>query len=151
MREAHVFFEITCIQKLLRVVVVVLVAQLCPTLCDPMDCSCWFPPSMGILQARILKWVNSFVSPEDLPDPGIEPESLALQPNSLPSVLQGSTAKGSATWILGHSFDGVHVFWFERRICSRTIYLTKFCLLNLSVFESEALNSLTMLLANFSL
>ena len=28
--------------------------QLCPTLCDPMDCS----PPYGILQARILKWVD---------------------------------------------------------------------------------------------
>ena len=36
---------------------VCLVAQLCPTLCDPMDCS---PPCSsvhGILQARILEWV----------------------------------------------------------------------------------------------
>ena len=35
----------------------VLVAQLCLTLCDPMDCS---PPGCfihGVLQARILKWV----------------------------------------------------------------------------------------------
>ena len=33
------------------------VTQLCPTLCDPMDCS---PPGScvhGILQARILEWV----------------------------------------------------------------------------------------------
>ena len=33
-----------------------LIAQLCTTLCDPMDCS---PPGSsvhGILQARILKW-----------------------------------------------------------------------------------------------
>ena len=37
--------------------VCVLVTQLCPTLCDPMDCS---PPGSsvhGILQARILEWV----------------------------------------------------------------------------------------------
>ena len=37
--------------------VVVLVAQLYPTLCDPMDCS---PPGSsvhGILQARILEWI----------------------------------------------------------------------------------------------
>ena len=35
----------------------VLVAQSCPTLCDPMDCS---PPGSsvhGILQARILEWI----------------------------------------------------------------------------------------------
>ena len=39
--------------------VYVLVAQLCPTLCDPMNCS---PPGSsvhGILQARILEWVAS--------------------------------------------------------------------------------------------
>ena len=37
--------------------VCVLVAQTCPTLCDPMDCS---PPGSsvhGIHQARILEWV----------------------------------------------------------------------------------------------
>ena len=36
----------------------VLVAQSCPTLCDPMDCS---PPGSsvhGILQARILEWIT---------------------------------------------------------------------------------------------
>ena len=36
---------------------VVLVAQSCPTLCNPMDCS---PPGSsvrGILQARVLEWV----------------------------------------------------------------------------------------------
>ena len=35
-----------------------LVAKLCPTLCDPMDCS---PPGSsvyGISQARILQWVD---------------------------------------------------------------------------------------------
>ena len=39
-----------------------LVAQLCLTLCDPMDCS---PPSSfvhGILQARLLEWVAIFFS-----------------------------------------------------------------------------------------
>ena len=39
------------------VCVCVLVAQLCPTLCDPTDCS---PPGFsvhGILQARILEWI----------------------------------------------------------------------------------------------
>ena len=36
----------------LKSVVKVKVAQLCPTLCDPMDCIVH-----GILQARILEWV----------------------------------------------------------------------------------------------
>ena len=33
------------------------VAQLCPTLCDPMDCSLPRSYVHGILQARILEWV----------------------------------------------------------------------------------------------
>ena len=33
------------------------VAQLCPTLCDPMDCSPPVPAVHGILQARTLEWV----------------------------------------------------------------------------------------------
>ena len=35
----------------------VLVAQLCPTLCDPMDCNPPVPSVHGIPQARILEWV----------------------------------------------------------------------------------------------
>ena len=34
-----------------------LVAQSCPTLCDPMDCSLPDSSVHGILQARILEWV----------------------------------------------------------------------------------------------
>ena len=34
-----------------------LVAQSCPTVCDPMDCSPPGPSVNGILQARILEWV----------------------------------------------------------------------------------------------
>ena len=61
-------------------------AQLCPTLCNPVDSS---PPSSsihGILQARILEWVV-ISSSRDLPTPGIEPvcpASPALAGNSLP-------------------------------------------------------------------
>ena len=34
------------------------VAQFCPTLCNPMDCSLSGSPVHGILQARILDWVG---------------------------------------------------------------------------------------------
>ena len=34
-----------------------LVSQLCPTLCDPVDCSLPVSSVHGILQARILEWV----------------------------------------------------------------------------------------------
>ena len=40
----------------------VLVAQACPTLCDPMDCSLPGSSVHGILQARILEWLT-FPSP----------------------------------------------------------------------------------------
>ena len=54
-------------------------AQLCPTLCDPMVYTVH-----GILQARILKWV-AFPFSRDVPNPGIEPGSLELQVESLPT------------------------------------------------------------------
>ena len=64
------------------------VAQSCPTLWDPVDCS---PPGSsvhGILQARILEWVAISFS-RDLPDPGIEPRSPALQADALTSEPPG--------------------------------------------------------------
>ena len=42
------------------------------------------PLFMGFFQAAVLEWLP-FPSPGGLPDPGIEPWSLALQVNSLPS------------------------------------------------------------------
>ena len=49
-----------------------------------MDCSLPGSSLHGILQARILSRLP-FPSPGDLPDPGIEPRSPALQADSLPS------------------------------------------------------------------
>ena len=60
----------------------VLVTQLCPTLCDPMDCSSPGSSVHGILQGRVLEWVAISFS-RDLPDPRIEPWSPALQADSL--------------------------------------------------------------------
>ena len=34
------------------------VAQSCPTLCDPMDCSLPASSIHGIFQARVLEWVD---------------------------------------------------------------------------------------------
>ena len=67
----------------------VLVDQLCPTLCDPMDCNPQAPVSLEL--SRQEYWSGlSFPSPGDLPDPGIEPRSPALQVDSLLSEPQGS-------------------------------------------------------------
>ena len=64
------------------------VAQSCPSLCDPVDCS---PPGSsvhGILQARILEWVAISFSRESS-QPGIEPTSPAMQADTLTSEPPG--------------------------------------------------------------
>ena len=64
------------------------VAQSCPTLCDPMDCS---PPGSlvhGIFRQEYCSGLP-FPVPGDLPNPGTEPGSPALQADALPSETQG--------------------------------------------------------------
>ena len=58
------------------------VAQLCPALCNPTDCSLPDSSVHGILQARILEWV-AFLPPGDLPNAGSKPVS------SVPPALAG--------------------------------------------------------------
>ena len=58
----------------------VLVAHLCPVLCNSMDCSLPGSSVHGILQARILGWV---AIPFRSSYPGIKPRSPALQANFL--------------------------------------------------------------------
>ena len=61
-----------------------IVTQSCVRLFATMDCSLPDFSLHGILQARILEWVAISFS-RDLPDPGIEPGSPALQADALPS------------------------------------------------------------------
>ena len=56
--------------------------QSCLTLCSTMDYTLPGSSVHGILQARILEWV-AMPSPGNHPNPGIEPESPALQVDSL--------------------------------------------------------------------
>ena len=60
------------------------IAQKCPTLCDPMDCSLSGSSIHGIFQARVLEWI-AISSPGDLPNPGTEPGFPSLQADALPS------------------------------------------------------------------
>ena len=53
-----------------------------------MDCSLPGFSIHGILQARVLEWV-AIPSPGDLPDPGIEPRSPALEADALTSEPPG--------------------------------------------------------------
>ena len=66
-----------------------LVAQSCPTLCDPMDCKLPGSSVHGILQARILEWVAIPFSRGSFPR--IEPMSPELQADSLQSKPPGKT------------------------------------------------------------
>ena len=80
-----------------------LVAQLCLTLCDLMDCSPTGFSVHGIFQARTLEWV-AMSSPGDLPNPGIKPRSPALQADSLLSESPGkpkTTGVGSLVLLQG--------------------------------------------------
>ena len=53
------------------------IAQSCPTLCNPMDCSLPGSSVHWIFQAIVLEWIAISFS-RDLPNPGIEPWSLTL-------------------------------------------------------------------------
>ena len=66
-----------------------LVAKLCLTLCNPMDCNPPGPLSMGFPRQEYCSELPS-PPPGDLPDPGIEPaspSSSALQVDPLPTEL----------------------------------------------------------------
>ena len=65
-----------------------LVAKSCPTLATPWTVARQAPLSMGF--SRQEYWSGlPFPSPGDLPDPGIEPRSPALQADSLPAEPAG--------------------------------------------------------------
>ena len=86
--KTHIRIHYVTTENLLKEVEV-LVAQSCPTLCNPTDCS---PPGSSvheILQATVLAWVPISFS-RGLPDPEIESRSPALQMESLPYEPPGS-------------------------------------------------------------
>ena len=83
------WYRLNVYMVIFRLVVIVQSLSHVRLFCNPVDCS---PPGSsvhGILQARILEWV-AISSPGDFPNPGIEPESPALQVDSLPLSHQGS-------------------------------------------------------------
>ena len=72
-----------------------LVSQSCPTLATPWTVALQAPLSMG--SSRQEHWSGlPFPSPGDLPNPGIEPGSPALQADSLPTELPGKPFKMGA-------------------------------------------------------
>ena len=87
-----------------HMVVCVLVAQSCPTHCDPMDYSL-----LSMAFTREDYWSGlSYPSPRDFPHPGIKPRFPALQVDSLPSEPWGKphmvvlTKFWTRTWLKTH-------------------------------------------------
>ena len=66
-------------------------------LCDPVDCSLQASPSMGFSRQEYWSGVP-FPSPEDLPNPVIDPGFPALQADALPSEPPGNYFKLFAIW-----------------------------------------------------
>ena len=71
-------------------VVLCLVAQSCPSLCDPLDYSPPVSSVHGIFQARILEWVAFSFSRGSFPTQGFNPGLLHWQEDSLPLCYLGS-------------------------------------------------------------
>ena len=80
------------------VCVCVLVAQMCLTLCESMDCS-QAPLSMGFSTKDYWSGLP-FPSPGGLPDPGIEPWSHALQAGSLGSEPPGKPTQSVSCFLI---------------------------------------------------
>ena len=84
--------------------------QFCLTLCNTMDYS---PPGSsvhGILQAKY--WSELLYPPlGELPNPGIEPSSLALQADSLRLSLQGSPWHRIGTQQVSVEYNLSNCFW----------------------------------------
>ena len=90
-----------------------LVAKSCLTLVTPWTVACQASLSMGF--SRQEYWSGlPFPSLGDLPNPGIEPESPALQADSLPAELPGNLTtrrnwymRGTGLWGHGTSFSNI--------------------------------------------
>ena len=66
-----ILFSPVCITSCLHMCVL---PQSCPTLCNPVDCSLPGISIHGFPRQKYWSWLP-FLSPGDLPDPGIEAES----------------------------------------------------------------------------
>ena len=71
-----------------------LVAQSCPTLCDPMDCSLPGSSVHGEFSRQEYWSGLPHPPPGDLPNPGIEPKYATMQRDSLSSELTGKFSEG---------------------------------------------------------
>ena len=78
----------------------------------PWTVACQAPLSMGF--SRQEYWSGlPFPSPGDLPDPGIEPGTPALQADSLPLSHQGSPCLSIITFKIEHRKTGTYILYTE--------------------------------------
>ena len=98
------------------------VTQFCLTLCDPWTVVGQAPLSMGF--SREEYWSGlPFASPEDLPEPGIEPRSPTLQADSLPSEPPGNLL---AIWEEDFSVQSLFIFRFLKNLPSKPFIKLRF-------------------------
>ena len=106
-----------------------LVTRSYTTLSEPTDCS---PPGFSVHEfSRQEHWSGlPFPSPEELPDPGIEPRSPALQADSLPLSHQGSPIRavgpllnqlgmGEGDWKADFFMFCIHISFFLLQIINK--------------------------------
>ena len=99
----------------------VLIAQLCQTLCDPIDYSLPDPSVHGILQASILESGFPFPYPGDVSNPGIKPMSPTFQADSLPSEPPGKPLTGGTliTFVFTHKHRSSCTHMYIMNVCVR--------------------------------
>ena len=112
------------------------VAQSCPTLCDPMDCSLPGSSVHGIFQQGCWSGLP-FPSPGDLPDPGIEPRPPALQADALPFELPGKPFQGK---------QGANELMSGRKVLFCVNYFTLYCFLLFYTTITKVSESITPVL-----
>ena len=108
----------------------VLVAQSYLILWDPMKCSPSGSSVHGILQQEYWSGLP-FPSPGDLPDPGIEPGSSALQADSLPFSHEGSPC---------HILDSTYIIWYIFHMISYGGWLSLSDLTSFSMIISSCIH-----------
>ena len=100
-----------------------LVTKLCPTLVTPWTVACQAPLSIGFPRQECWSGLP-FPSPGDLPNPGIEPRSPALQADSLPAELPGNVSIK-------------HLYFFFDEMSANLLTLTLTFLVELHVLDKS--------------
>ena len=126
----HTCRPLNYVSQLLNTHIHTQVTQSCLTFCSPMDCGLPCTSIPGVLQAKILEWV---AIPGDLPDPGIEHGSPALQTDSL---LCEPPVKPPITYMCIHTHTHTHTHISQGSVLYKSIrwYLCLSLYLSLLVF-----------------